>query len=92
MRVSFYATLRKIVGTKHVELDVSDRPDLGEILAAVLHAYPALEEELLDETGGLSRHIHLFVNGRSSKWLPDGMKTRVEANETIEFFPAVAGG
>ena len=92
MRVSFYATLRKIVGTKHIELEVGDAPDLAEILAAVLRAHPALEGELLDETGGLSRHIHLFVNGRSSKWLPDGMTTRIESGETIEFFPAVAGG
>ena len=37
-------------------------------------------------------HIHLFVDGRSSKWLPDGMKTRVDGSQMIEFFPAVAGG
>lgn len=92
MRVSFYATLRKIVGTKHIELDVSDAPDLHEILRSTLNAHPALREELLDETGELSRHIHLFVDGRSSKWLPEGMNTRVDAEQSIEFFPAVAGG
>ena len=92
MRISFYATLRKIVGTKHVDFDVSATPDLNEILSAVLEAYPALADELLDKTGGLSKHIHLFVDGRSSKWLPDGMKTRVDGSQMIEFFPAVAGG
>ncbi len=96
MRVSFFATLRKIVGSKHVDLDWPDGlPDtvcLHDVLAAVLDAYPELREELVDEAGSLSRHVHLFVNGRSSKWLPEGMDAKVDGSQTIEFFPAVAGG
>jgi molybdopterin synthase sulfur carrier subunit len=92
MRISFYATLRKIVGQKHVGLPLSERVSLEEILAAVVQAYPDLREEILDETGQLDRYIHLFVNGRSSKFLPDGMSTIVDGTQTIEFFPAVAGG
>jgi molybdopterin synthase sulfur carrier subunit len=92
MRVSFYATLRKIVGTKHAELPLPERVTLQAILDAVLDTYPDLREDLLDETGALSRHIHLFVDGRSSKYLPEGMSTVVDAENTVEFFPAVAGG
>ena len=92
MRISFYATLRKIVGQKHVELPLPERVSLEEILAAVVDAYPDLSEEVLDETGKLDRYIHLFVNGRSSKFLPEGMATIVDGSQTIEFFPAVAGG
>jgi MoaD family protein len=92
MRVSFYATLRKTVGSKHVDLDLPDTVCLHDVLAAVLDAYPDLREELLDDAGSLSRHIHLFVNGRSSKWLPEGMDATVDGSQTIEFFPAVAGG
>lgn len=92
MRISFYATLRKIVGQKHVELPLPERVSLEEILAAVVAAYPDLREEVLDETGHLDRYIHLFVNGRSSKFLPEGMATVVDGSQTIEFFPAVAGG
>ena len=92
MRVSFYATLRKIVGTKQVEFELPDEVCLHEILDVVVRTYPDLSHELLDDAGELSRHIHLFVNGRGSKWLTDGMDTVVDGSQTIEFFPAVAGG
>ncbi len=92
MRISFYATLRKIVGQKHIELSMPERCTLREILAAVLVAHPALRDDLLDEQGELDRHVHLFVDGRSSKFLPDGMDTLVDGEQKIEFFPAVAGG
>lgn len=92
MRISFYATLRKIVGQKHVDVVLPDACSLREILAAVVAAYPDLAEEVLDEAGELDRYVHLFVNGRSSKFLPEGMDTVVDGSQTIEFFPAVAGG
>ena len=92
MRISFYATLRKIVGQKHVDLPLPDRASLHEILEAVVETYPDLREEVLDEKGELDRFVHLFVNGRSSKFLPEGMDTIVDGSQTIEFFPAVAGG
>ena len=91
MRVSFYATLRKIVGTKHVELPLAEA-SLQEVLDTVLATHPELKDELLDESGQLSRYIHLFVDGRSSKFLPEGLSTRVDGSQTVEFFPAVAGG
>mgnify|MGYP002261803477 CR=1 FL=1 len=92
MRVSFYATLRKIVGQKHIEIDVPNPATLQEILDAVLIAYPSLRSEVLDEAGELDRYVHLFVDGRSSKFLADKMATRVNSEQSIEFFPAVAGG
>lgn len=92
MRISFYATLRKIVGQKHIELPLPERCTLREILSAVLLAHPGLRDDLLDEHGDLDRSVHLFVEGRSSKFLADGMDTVVDGSQKIEFFPAVAGG
>jgi len=92
MRISFYATLRKIVGQKHVELALPERCTLTEVLDAVVSAYPELREEVLDEKGELDRYVHLFVDGRSSKFLPEKMATVVDGSQSIEFFPAVAGG
>jgi molybdopterin synthase sulfur carrier subunit len=92
MRISFYATLRKIVGEKHIELPLPEQCSLVQILSAVVDAYPELREEVLDENGELDRYIHLFVNGRSSKFLPEKMDTVVDGSQSIEFFPAVAGG
>ena len=92
MRISFYATLRKIVGTKHVELPLPLPCSLQAIIDAVIEAHPDLAVEILDETGGLDRSIHLFVDGRSSKYLEAGLATEVDGSQAIEFFPAVAGG
>lgn len=92
MRIGFYATLRKIVGEKYVELALPEPCTLQQILDAVVASYPELAEEILDASGGLDRYIHLFVDGRSSKYLEDGLATEVDGTRTIEFFPAVAGG
>ena len=92
MRIGFYATLRKIVGEKYVELPLPTPCTLQQIVDAVVAAYPDLAEEILDEDGGLDRYIHLFVDGRSSKYLENGLSTEVDGSQSIEFFPAVAGG
>ena len=92
MRIGFYATLRKIVGEKFVELPLPEPCTLREVLDAVVTSFPDLRDELIDETGGLDRHVHLFVDGRSSKFLPEGLATSVDGSRSIEFFPAVAGG
>ena len=65
---------------------------LQEILDAVVATFPELGEEILDENGELDRYIHLFVDGRSSKFLDEGLATAVDGSQSIEFFPAVAGG
>lgn len=92
MRIGFYATLRKIVGEKYVELDIAVPCTLQQILDAVVATFPELGEEILDENGELDRYIHLFVDGRSSKFLDEGLATEVDGSQSIEFFPAVAGG
>ncbi|MBJ20700.1 MAG: MoaD/ThiS family protein [bacterium] len=92
MRISFYATLRKIVGEKHIELPLPEPTSLAEVLEAVVLAHPDLGAEMLDESGELDRGIHLFVDGRSSRFLSGEMATVVDGSQSIEFFPAVAGG
>lgn len=92
MRIGFYATLRKIVGEKYVELDLPLPCTLAQIIDAVVATYPDLAREILDEDGELDRYIHLFVDGRSSKFLDGGLATEVDGSQSIEFFPAVAGG
>ena len=47
---------------------------------------------MLDEEQKLSRYIHMFINGRGVVHLPQGLQTRLRAEDTINFFPAVAGG
>jgi molybdopterin synthase sulfur carrier subunit len=92
MTVGFYATLRRIVGAKHVEMGALEGVTVGELVARVVARFPDLGPAILDEDGRLSRYVHVFVDGRGAQWLPEGLETRIEAGQTIEFFPAVAGG
>ncbi len=91
MRVSFYATLRPLVGTREVDVPV---PAAGTVLALardLASRWPALAEHLLTESGHLSRRVNVFVDGRNARWL-DGDATRLEEGCRVDVFPPVAGG
>lgn len=93
MRVHFYATFRDIVGGKFIDLDVKDGVTVQQLLDRVLSLHPALRDEMLDEAGELSQHVHVFVNGRGCVFLEHGLATSLsERDDRIDFFPAVAGG
>jgi molybdopterin synthase sulfur carrier subunit len=93
MRVYFYATFRDIVGSKFIDLDLSDGVTVQQLLDQVLAQYPAMRSEMLDEAGQLSQHVHIFVNGRGCVFLEQGLATPIsERNDRVDFFPAVAGG
>jgi MoaD family protein len=93
MRVHFYATFRDIVGGKYIDLDLADGTTVQQLLDRVLLDHPGLRSEMLDEAGLLSRHVQLFVNGRSCVFLDQGLDTALAArHDRIDFFPAVAGG
>ena len=92
MQVGFYATLRPIVGARRVEVPLPDRATVQDLLDELLRRWPALEEPLLDEDGSLSRHVNVFVDGRGTRWLPEGTATSLDGVERVDVFPAVAGG
>ncbi len=92
MEVAFFATLRAIVGAKRVEIDLPGDARVGELVDALVARWPDLKELLRDESGGLSRRVHVFLDGRSVRWLPEGEATSLEGVESVDVFPAVAGG
>jgi len=92
VRVHFYATLRPIVGEKTVDIPLPEGATVGDLLDAILRRWPALRELLLDERGHLSRHVHIFVDGRSHAHLPEALATPLTGAEQLDIFPAVAGG
>ena len=61
--VRFYATLRRIVGAKCVDIPVPAQPTAQSILDAVVARFPDLGPELIGADGKLSRHVHIFLNG-----------------------------
>lgn len=90
--MSFYATLRQIVGAKRVQLALPEGATVAELLEAVLSGYPDLRPHLFGEDGQLSRHVHVFVNGRGAVYLPKRLETELSTSDAVDIFPAVAGG
>lgn len=91
MLVHVYATLRPIVGDRQVDVPVSADSTVIELVRDMAKRWPDLEEHLLDEAGGLSRRVNVFVGGRNARWL-DGERTRIDPGTRIDIFPPVAGG
>lgn len=92
MQVSFYATLRQIVGKKTVHFDLPDGATIGELIQLFVAHYPGLKRELLDEHGNLYGHVHVFVNGRDVPYLEKRQDTVLKKDDVISVFPAVGGG
>ncbi|HET7737134.1 MAG TPA: ubiquitin-like small modifier protein 1 [Tepidiformaceae bacterium] len=91
MDVSFYATLRAIVGTKHVTFDLPEGATAGSLLHAVGERYPDINALLWTADGGLADYIKVFVDGREIRHL-DHLATPIPASATVDIFPPAAGG
>jgi molybdopterin synthase sulfur carrier subunit len=92
MQIHFFATLRQIVGGKTIELPAVGSLTVRQVLATVITRYPPLRAELLDEVGNLYGNVHVLINGRDVAYLELGLDTAVSADDTVNIFPAVAGG
>ena len=60
---------------------------VGELLAALERAHPAVDGWILDERGVMRRHINVFVNGERAQ-----QETRVDAADRVDVLPAISGG
>jgi molybdopterin synthase sulfur carrier subunit len=92
VQVRFFATLRALVGARAVEIALPTGATVQELVEAVVAQHPALRETLLDERGVVPRGVHVFVNGRGAGYLAQGYATQLADHDTVEIFPAVAGG
>jgi len=75
-----------------MEVALPEAATVQALVEAVVAQRPALGEILLDSHGVVPRGVHVFVNGRGAGYLPKGYATRLMEDDTVEFFPAVAGG
>lgn len=92
MNVSFYATLRNVVGQKTVEFILPPEATVNDLIAEMIRCYPLLRRELLNEAGELYRHVHIFVNSRDAIFLERGLDTPLAQEDVVGIFPAVGGG
>jgi molybdopterin synthase sulfur carrier subunit len=92
MKVNFYATYRPIVGGKTIDFDVDHGITVQQLVDAIIARFPAMRREMLDDTGQLYSHVHIFVNGRDVCYLENGMDTVIQAADVLNIFPPVGGG
>ncbi|MDJ0847115.1 MAG: MoaD/ThiS family protein [Myxococcota bacterium] len=91
MRIRVHATLRPIVGGRDVDVPLEPGATVRDLVLRMVECWPDLEDLLLRD-GDLSRHVHVFVDGRSSRFLPDGADTVLKEGQEVDVAPAVAGG
>jgi molybdopterin converting factor small subunit len=64
---------------------------VGKVLAALGQAHPGVGQRVLDDRGVLRRHVNVFVNGESIRYL-HGAETPVADADEVWILPAVSGG
>lgn len=92
MKVTFYATLRDVVGGRSADFTIPPGATVQDLLDEMIRCYPAIGRELLNEAGELYPHVHLFINGRDAPYLEQGLDTPLDPEDVITVFPAVGGG
>jgi molybdopterin synthase sulfur carrier subunit len=92
MQVNLYATFRLLAKAKTFRLDLPADTSIQDAIQAIVDAYPVLRKHWLNDAGELFPHVHAFLNGADAATLPDGLNTRLAAEDTLDFFPPVAGG
>lgn len=92
MDVNFYATLRPIVGQKTISVDMPSGSTARQLIDLVIHNYPALRPELLDENDHFHSHMKLFINGREVVYLENAFDTLMKPDDRVDIFPPVGGG
>ena len=92
IHLRLYATLRTAAEAKSLDVDLHPPVSVLNVLRAASALKPKLGEEFWDEYGELRDYIKVFVNGRQSLYLPDGLETMLNENDSLDVFPPVGGG
>jgi len=64
---------------------------VGEALSALGKRSPKALDRIMDENGSVRRHVNIFINGESIRFL-DGLSTPAPEGSTILVLAAVSGG
>ena len=86
--VSFTSALRRFLPVPAAQVE---GVTVGEALAAVFAARPALRGYVLDDQGALRRHVAVYVNGEPVRDRAR-MTDPVGARDEIYVFQALSGG
>jgi hypothetical protein len=84
----FYPKLQQLTGQKsHVEVNGGA---VGECLKDLVRQYPGAEKLLFDKSGGLLKHVFVYVNAESSH--PPPLSSVVKEGDVLLIAVLVTGG
>ena len=92
MQVSFFATLRPIVGGKDFDVSLPAGATVCDLAKELARRWPELREHLFTDEGTLSRRVAIYVDGRNVRWLPDADTTALSEGDCVALIPPAAGG
>jgi molybdopterin synthase sulfur carrier subunit len=92
MQVSFFASLRQIVGGRDFDISLPADATVRDLADELMRRWPELREHLFTEEGALSRRVAIYVDGRNVRWLPDAEATRLSEDHCVALIPPAAGG
>ena len=72
------------------QVDVAGQT-VGDVVGALVAAYPALGEQLLAPDGRLNRFVNVYLNDEDVRYLRE-LETPTGERDTIVILPAMAGG
>jgi len=83
--VSIPSPLRSYTGAEHVE---ADGGTLAELMHDLDRRYPGIRFRMIDEQGGIRRHIRIFVNREQAATLADPLTP----TDQIQILQNLSGG
>lgn len=78
------------IGVRKFEID-KEEVTVGEAVAALETAYPAVTSVIRDKNGELASNIGFYINDEDSRYLGKQAAV-VHTGDTLHLIPAVAGG
>jgi molybdopterin synthase sulfur carrier subunit len=92
MIITFYATLRDIIGCRTLNEEPIEGMTLRGLLESLMLRYPGLGKEMRDESGQMPGRVLIFINGRDQSFLPDQLETALARDDVLGIFPPIGGG
>lgn len=81
IKVLFFAQLREVLGTHHIEMPLDKSISLDDLRRKIIEQYPAWESELC------KKNLLMAINQEFSQ-----LENLVSPGDEVAFFPPVTGG
>ncbi len=90
MKVKFFANIRDITKSKEIEMEAPE--DIMRLLFLLSEKYgKEMRKKLISEDNRLHSDMIVLLNGRHIEHLEEE-RSKLSDNDTVSFFPRIAGG